>query len=484
MRSHAPGARPATPSASSAGVPGAVADASFDGAKHGERARRAGEVTGPLALALTGTRAALSAAGLGLAVVTVLVVVGWIAARPGGSAGAATPHGGFGLLGALRTAAVIWLAGHHVGVQVGGAGRIGMLPLGLVLLPGALLWRAGRSVARGCGGTAPGQAIKAALAVAVPYSLLAGLLALISRTALASASVVQAVPAAFMAALVAAGFGAARALAPWAQLGAHLTARTRSVLVGTAGALTVLGAAGALITAMALASHASQFTAVYSLLDPGLVGAGLLLIAQLGYLPNAVCWAISYMLGPGFAVGAGTVVAPTGSVLGRLPAFPLLAALPSGTHGSGPAWLAGLILAMPYLAGAVAGLLVARTAHTVVLEAAPVRGFCAGALTGAVLGVLAAFAGGPLGDGRLAVVGPSPWQVALLATLEVGTAAAVTAGAANWRRTRSYLADTGPVVAPPSMDHDPSDDHVIYVDAWAVDQDEGRPARRGPSTLP
>jgi hypothetical protein len=256
------------------------------------------------------------------------------------------------------------------------------------------------------------------------------------------------------------------------------------VLVGTAGALTVLGAAGALATAMALASHASQFTAVYSLLDPGMVGAGLLLLAQLAYLPNAICWAISYMLGPGFAVGAGTVVAPTGSVLGTLPAFPLLAALPSGTHGSGPAWLAGLILAMPYLAGAVAGLLVARTAQTAVLESAPMRGFCAGALTGLVLGVFAAFAGGPLGDGRLAVVGPSPWQIALLATLEVGTVAAVTAGAANWRYARSQWTDAGPDLAPPSMDHDPQDDHVIYVDAWAVGQDEGEAARRGPSTLP
>jgi Family of unknown function (DUF6350) len=449
--------------------------------------RRAGRVTGPVSLALAGSRAALAAAGLGLAVVTILVVVGWIAAPPGRSGGAGAPHAGFGLLGVLRTAAVIWLAGHHVAVQVSGAGRIGMLPLGLVLLPGALLWRAGRSVVRGYGsapGSGPGQAFKAALAVAVPYSLLAVLLAVASRTALASASIVQAVLAAFMIALVAAGFGAARELAPWAQLGAHLTARTRSVLVGTAGALTVLGAAGALATAMALAGHVSQITAVYSLLDPGLVGAGLLLIAQLAYLPNAICWAISYMLGPGFAVGLGTVVAPTGSVLGTLPAFPLLAALPSGTHGSGSAWLAGVILAMPYLAGAVAGSLVARTAHTVALEAAPLRGFCAGALTGAVLGVLAAFAGGPLGDGRLAVVGPSPWQVALLATLEVGTAAAITAGAANWRHARSRWADADLAVTQPSMDHDPSDDHVIYLDAWAADQDEGKPVRRGPATLP
>ena len=64
------------------------------------------------------------------------------------------------------------------------------------------------------------------------------------------------------------------------------------------------------------------------------------------------------MLGPGFAVGAGTVAAPTGSVLGPMPAFPLLAALPAGAHGSGPGWLGAVMLAFPYLAGAVGGLLV------------------------------------------------------------------------------------------------------------------------------
>src|SRR5260370_31947416 len=73
------------------------------------------------------------AAGAGLAVMIILVLAGWVAA----------PHSGLGLIGVLRTAAVLWLVGHHVAVQVSDAGRIGMLPLGLVALPGALLWRGG-----------------------------------------------------------------------------------------------------------------------------------------------------------------------------------------------------------------------------------------------------------------------------------------------------------------------------------------------------
>lgn len=446
-------------------------------------------------LLAAGASAAGAAAGIGLAVVTILVLIGWIAA----------PHSGLGLVGVLRTAAVLWLVGHHVAVQVGGAGRIGMLPLGLAALPGALLWRAGRSVVRGHSVTELRRVLAAALAVAVPYAALAGGLAIGSRSALAAASVPQALLASFLIALVAAGFGAARELAPWAQLGSLMSPRTRSVLAGAAVSVAVLAAVGAMATALALAGAVHKFGDVYRLLNPGVVGAGLLLLAQLAYLPNAVLWAIAYMLGPGFAVGAGTVAAPTGSVLGAMPAFPLLAALPTGTHGSGPGWLAAAMLALPYLAGAVGGLVAARLAPTAVLESAPIRGFCCGLLTGIVLGIGTAFAGGPLGDARMAAVGPSAWQVALVASLEVGIAAAISAGAANWWyvRTRwsaesgalpSARADARPGASGawhgdagqwPGATADASG-HVIYLDRWAGDADVAPASNRsrGPSALP
>jgi Family of unknown function (DUF6350) len=452
------------------------------------------------------------AAGAGLAVVIILVLAGWIAA----------PHIGFGLIGVLRTAAVLWLVGHHVAVQLGGAGRIGMLPLGLVALPGTLLWRAGRSIVRRHHVTGLREVIAAALAVAVPYAALAGGLAIASRSALAAASVPQALLASFLIAFVAAGFGAARALAPWVRIGALLSARTRSVLAGSAGSLGVLIATGAMVTALALAADLHRFGAAYRLLDPGVVGAGLLLLAQVAYLPNAVLWAVAYMLGPGFAVGAGTVAAPSGSVLGPVPAFPLLTALPIGADGSRPGWLDALLLAVPYLAGAVGGILLVRMAPTSTLESAPMRGFCCGVLTGVVLGVGAAFAGGPLGDGRMAVVGPSAWQVAAVASLETGIAAAVTAGGVNWWYLRSRVVreaapgaadpqvlgarkrQTGsserlgepvrwlsarlgePVRWPSERLADDDDRHVIYLDRWAGAQDDPPPAWRsgGPSALP
>src|ERR1700683_5173273 len=50
-------------------------------------------------LPVAAVRAAITAAGAGLAAMTILVLVGWIAA----------PHPGTGLGGVLRTAAVVWL---------------------------------------------------------------------------------------------------------------------------------------------------------------------------------------------------------------------------------------------------------------------------------------------------------------------------------------------------------------------------------------
>ena len=256
-----------------------------------------------------------------------LVLVGWIAA----------PHAGLGLPGVLRTAALLWLIGHHVGFALPGVGRIGMLPLGLVLLPGALLWRAGRWVVRtggvrrlrhvGLRRPGPGR----------PYAMVAAALALASSSARATPSLPEAVVCPFLLALIAGGLGGARALAPWRQLAGLLR---RPAPLGDRrarpGALAVLAAAGSLLAGVSLALHLGEFQAVDAVLAPGAVGAVLLLLAQLAYVPNAVIWAISFMLGPGFAFGTGTVIAPTGSALGPLPAFPMLAALPPGVHPAVP----------------------------------------------------------------------------------------------------------------------------------------------------
>src|SRR5256886_9719286 len=136
-------------------------------------------------LVVTGGIAAGAAAASGLAVLVTLTAIGWITA----------PHVGIGagLGGVLRTAAMLWLVAHQVGCTVRGAGGIGLLPLGLVLLPGALLAMAGRWVVRAGAVTRLRHVGYAAIALAFPYALLAGALAVASGTSVAAPSLLQAV---------------------------------------------------------------------------------------------------------------------------------------------------------------------------------------------------------------------------------------------------------------------------------------------------
>jgi hypothetical protein len=443
-----------------------------------------GPAVGPRSLLGTGAVAALAVTGTGLAVITLLVLIGFIAA----------PHAGFGLPAVLRTAAMLWLVGHHVGFSFRGAGRIGMLPLGLVVLPGALLWRAGSWVARVGGVRRLRHVALAAVGLAIPYGVATGVLAIASRSALASASLLQAVACGFLLALAAGGLGAARALAPWSALIRLLPQRPRSVVVAVAGSLAALGTAGALVTCVSLVAHLHEAETLETSLAPGVVGTVLLLLLQFGYLPNAILWAIAFTLGPGFAFGSATVVAPTGSALSQLPALPLLAALPPGVHSALPGGLEPIVLAMPYLAGGLGGVLLVRAVSPrgaaspagtgLGLDVAPLLGLVCGAVAGAVLGVLAAVSGGPLGDGRLAAVGPSPWQVGLVSALELGISTAVTAGVLNYRALRR--AGALPRQPDPSRTDPPEHDaHHIYLDPWAGDE---LPAKRtsppGPAALP
>jgi hypothetical protein len=445
----------------------------------GSKGRSGGRPARPLVV--TGAIAACAAAASGLAVLVTLTAIGWITA----------PHVGIGggLGGVLRTAAMLWLVAHHVGFTVRGAGRIGMLPLGLVLLPGALLFLAGRWVVHAGAVTRLRHIGYVAVAVALPYTLLTGAVAVASRTAQLAPTLWQAVIASFLLALVAGGLGAARGLAPWSRLAGLMPGRPRSIVMGTLASGAILVAAGAVLAGGSLAVHLAEVKAATDALAPGPTGAALLLLAQLAYVPNAIVWAVAYTLGPGFAFGAGTVVAPTGSALGAVPIFPMLAGLPAGARPGGLVPL--LVLAVPYLAGALGGIVTARITPTPVLEAAPLWGFIAGAAAGAVLGLTAAFSGGPLGDGHLAVVGPSGWQVTLVAVLEIGVSAALTAAAANWvilrragqRRSAGLPvpdeddADTGPIpipVLPGVVDEtDDAEGHRIYLNPWAGwEQDE------------
>jgi hypothetical protein len=164
-------------------------------------------------------------------------------------------------------------------------------------------------------------------------------------------------------------------------------------------------------------------------------GAAVLLIGLcLLLVPNATLFTGSYLLGPGFAVGASTVVTPTGVALGPLPMFPLLAALPDA--GPTPAWSVAL-LAVPPLIAAVAVYRALRRYPTTRWDEAALRGAGAGLLCAVVFALLAALSRGAVGPGRMTDVGPFVFQVLLHGIATFGLGGLVGSMAATWQHRRT-----------------------------------------------
>ncbi|WP_455011076.1 cell division protein PerM, partial [Nocardiopsis protaetiae] len=411
-------------------------------------ARRTGTADAPRPIYSTGGVAAATAAGIGLAVIVTLTMVGWVAA----------PHDTFGeeIVDLLQGAVLAWLVGHHVSFAVP-EGSISLLPIGLVLLPGLLLYRAGRWVARNCEIARLRHVHRAAIAVAGPYAAIAGTLALLARTDTVEPSMPRALLMGFVIAFLAGGLGVLRQLMRDKGVVARdllglMPARSRSLLVGMLASTGTLLLGGFLLFLVALAVSLPEAAETTRLLAPGWVGGLLLLLIQLAYLPNAVVFAVCYALGPGFAVGEMTVVAPTGVSVGPLPMLPMLAALPE--NGAAPV-VSLAALAVPFIAGGVGGVLTQRSAPDVVSEAAPLWGFVCGVTTGLLCAALGELAGGSLGGQRLSDVGPSAWQVGLVAALEVGVAAAIAAWVANWWYTRRSPAAAAESPAAPAPEASP-----------------------------
>lgn len=376
---------------------------------------------------LAGALAAAGAAGLGLATLIALVLIVW-ATEPGSSTGAAT---------AVRTAAALWLLAHHTGLALG-QGSVGLVPLGGTVLLALLLGRVGSGLARLLGITEPRAAAAATGALAAGYGLLAAAVAGLTATPTVAPAPFQAVLGATALAALAGGAGVVRAAALVPRLRAALPPRLVAVAAGAACALVTLLGTGAVLTGAMLGWHLDSATSLATALGPGAVGGVALLLVSLALVPNAVVFAAAYGVGPGFAVGAGTSVSAFGVTLGPVPGLPLLAALPTGSSGS--AWASVPLLA-PLAAGLLAGVVMERRLPSLTRELAAVWGLASGVCCGGALGGLAWLAGGPAGAGRLATLGPSPWQVALATAAEVGV---VAAAAACWCSVRRPGTGPGP----------------------------------------
>ncbi|MFI6049059.1 DUF6350 family protein [Streptomyces violascens] len=389
------------------------------------------------------------AAGLGLGALAVLVMMLWIC----------SPYPDNGLSGALRTAASLWLLAHGAplvrpATLSGTPAPVGLVPLLVTVLPVWLAHRAARDVRVPDEDAAYEDGSLGPLPPArtVFCGVTCGYLAIAVAAVLYAAA--GPLPAALLGALLhlpltaalAAGAGVwtahGRPLGPLpdrvpAWVRRALVAVGTSVAARAAGAATaVLLGGGALLAGAGLAWHLGVAEDAFLRLAEDSSGRFALLLLGVALVPNAAVWGASYGLGPGFAVGAGAVASPLGVVgAPALPRFPLLAAVPAGGHGSWWNWAAA---AVPLAAGLVLARFIARVAAAEGwgrLQTARVA-LLGAVLCGCAVASLAAMAGGPLGTGALAALGPVWWRTGGAALLWAAVAgvplAVVLKGCRRW----------------------------------------------------
>ena len=200
-------------------------------------------------------------------------------------------------------------------------------------------------------------------------------------------------------------------------LASTLPSRTQEVLQLALGALAALAGIAAAGFTVSLIIGYVDITALSQNLQLDPLGASVLFIVQLAFLPIALIWSMSWFVGTGFAVGVGTSVSPFDALVGPIPALPLMGAIPPSWGGFAPVAPAIIVIA-----GLVIGVAAARrgTLRGAGWGAAIVVPVLASALTGLAVVLLSVLASGAMGPDRLAQAGPDPWLTGGIAAAELG----------------------------------------------------------------
>jgi hypothetical protein len=365
------------------------------------------EPSGGRSLAGAAGLAGAGAAAVGLVVCMSVALTGWFLADAG-SHGETTD--------ALRVGADGWLAGHGSHLVLSGV-PLGITPLAVTMMVVLVAFRGGRWAARhapGHEGRVDGQALGLSLAsFAGAYVVVAVVTCVLASQSGATPVLGRAVLGALLVSALAGGCGLAAGtdlLSDWVD---DAPGWARDVVVGALAGVLWLVAAGAVLVGVALLLSFNEAANVLSALHLSTGDAVSYTVVTALFAPNAALLGASYLLGPGFAFGTGTTVSPTAVSLGAVPAYPVLAALPG--EGPTPQWLV-VLLGVPVLAAALGASAALRREAALPLDLAALRGAGAGLLAGVLGTLLVAFAGGPLGTGRMADIGAPVGEVLVFAT--------------------------------------------------------------------
>ena len=179
----------------------------------------------------------------------------------------------------------------------------------------------------------------------------------------------------------------------------------------------VVAIAGATLAVLVLTGYATVVS-LYESLHTGILGGFVLTAAQMAFIPVAVVWMVAWIVGPGFAIGAGAVVSPFATTVGAVPAIPLLGIIPESTVVGG--WvtiipgLIALIAAVRFSGWVSSRDRVFNPGSLADVGRLAFTAAAATAIVGLTTVVVGSYASGSAGGGRFALVGIDPVFVALV----------------------------------------------------------------------
>ncbi|CAB4581016.1 unannotated protein [freshwater metagenome] len=301
----------------------------------------------------------------------------------------------------IRVALWLWLACHHIPFSLllppaEVPGFLSYLPLGALIFPFIVLRKGYRRVINHI--DIGEQSIRLARSLFTGlYSLCVTLIAWLAQT--------QTVKPVFYWAplIVAAG--------TWLTTGTVVRKKRSTTFVPVDLAFRLMAVVlgiSSLALGISLIAHLSVVKNLTLVLQPGLLGGLLLLLINILFIPNVIVATLSYFVGSGFAIGAGTIISPWSHTIAEIPALPILGALPTGRH---PMALVSIIILVAmgivlYNATISQNQRVVAQSFVVILLSALFLSFMS---SGALL------------TSSLNSVGVSIWKFPLLFSLEIGT---------------------------------------------------------------
>jgi len=299
----------------------------------------------------------------------------------------------------MRVAAWMWLGAHHVPFHLvlppaGLPGLFSYLPLGALIFP-LLAVRSGFLRAFDRCDFNPRSLRSIRILFAFFYSGVTTLLAWASASHSVRPNLYFApVNSLLIVLLASVGIGASRKKNLFSP--SRTTIRLLAIALGISS----------IVLGVSMFLHLKTIEDLTLVLQPGLLGGVLLFGLMILYIPNAVLATFAYLVGPGFAVGAHTLVSATTHRVLEIPALPLLGALPTGRH---PLVLFSALMV-------VVGGMIMYSVTTLHNFSALVKTYFFTLVAVCILTVLSS---GSLLTRSLGSVGPSPWRVTTYVAVEL-----------------------------------------------------------------